>query len=270
MKTYIILILNLAVTSVFAQPNCQAFLYLGDTLKHDACMKAMEIEPYYQFSKEFQEILDESLAIDSTFAYAYREKSVAYLKSGDFVTWKKLMDKAVLYDAKDNLGYRGWCRYQFFGDYAGAIADIERLEKLVPHEIGTSANGSYHLKVAKAICYKALGNSDKAIEIMEDHFQTEGYYLGLYDHLHLGVMYLEKGEFEKALASFENQAIENDNAENQYYAAMAKKALGKNSEYIAQLEKAKELYLSDTKMKDPYTMPMDKIYLEDIENELAK
>ncbi|WP_321538873.1 tetratricopeptide repeat protein [Flavobacterium piscinae] len=89
----------------------------------------MGIKGQYQFSKEYQSILNESLKIDSTFDYAYWAKSIAYLKSGDFITWKKLIDKAVDLNPVEYLGYRGWCRYQFFRDYEGAINDIEALEK---------------------------------------------------------------------------------------------------------------------------------------------
>ena len=101
-------------------------------MQYKACKLVENIDDkYYQFSREFQEIYDKAIEICPYFAYGYREKSVAYLKSGDFITWKELMDKAVKYDEKGNLGYRGWCKYQFFKDYYGAIEDFETLEKLV-------------------------------------------------------------------------------------------------------------------------------------------
>ncbi|WP_378184800.1 hypothetical protein ACE939_08410 [Aquimarina sp. W85] len=107
MKNFNLLIFLFSFSSIFSQPNCEAFKYYGETLKYEACKKAEQIQNYYQFSKKFQKILDESILIDSTFAYAYREKSVAYLKSGDFITWKRLIDKAVKFNIKENLGYRG-------------------------------------------------------------------------------------------------------------------------------------------------------------------
>jgi tetratricopeptide (TPR) repeat protein len=270
MKHFSLLILLLLSISAFAQPNCEAYKYNGDTLKYEACKKAMKIKGHYQFSKEYQTILDESIEIDPTFDYAYWTKSIAYLKSGDFVTWKKLIDKAVELNPKEHLGYRGWCRYQFFRDYKGAIKDIEKLDSLIDYDIGQSQNGTYHLNIAKGLCYKAIGEKQKAIKIIEDQIkrnETENF-VGAYDYLHLGVLYLETEKFEKAIESFKKQSANNELAETQYYLALSYKKLDNQNEYKSCLEKAKELYVSERKMSDPYSNPMDKIYLENIENEL--
>jgi tetratricopeptide (TPR) repeat protein len=270
MRKFSLLTLLLSFSSVFAQPNCEAYKYYGDTLKYEACNKAIEINGHYQFSKEYQTILDESIEIDPTFDYAYWAKSIAYLKSGDFVTWKKLIDKAVEYNPEGHLGYRGWCRYQFFRDYKGAIKDIERLDSLVSHNIGLSQNGTYHLNIAKGLCYKGIGEKEKAIKIIESQIrlnESENF-VGAYDYLHLGVLYLETEKFEKAIELFKKQSNNSELAENQYYSALAFQKLDKPEEHKSRLEKAKELYIEGRKMYDPYSTPMDKIYLEDIENEL--
>jgi len=270
MKYFNILILLIPFSNVFSQPNCEAYKYYGDTLKYNACNKAMEIKGHYQFSKEYQTVLDESIDIDPTFDYAYWAKSIAYLKSGDFVTWKKLIDKAVEYNPKEHLGYRGWCRYQFFRDYKGAIKDIEKLNSLVDYDIGQSQNGTYHLNIARGLCYKAIGEKEKAIAIIEKQLKLneEEDFVGANDYLHLGVLYLETGEFEKAVETFKKQSVNNELAENQYYLALAYQKLDKPAESKSCLKKAKEFYIGERKMFDPYSNPMDKIYLKDIENEI--
>ena len=270
MKYFNLLILFIPFSSVFAQPNCEAYKYYGDTLKYEACKKAMEIKGHYQFSKEYQTVLDESIDIDPTLDYAYWAKSIAYLKSGDFVTWKKLIDKAVEYNPKEHLGYRGWCRYQFFRDYKGAIKDIEKLNSLVDYDIGQSQNGTYHLNIARGLCYKAIGEKEKAIAIIEKQLKLneEEDFVGANDYLHLGVLYLETGEFEKAVETFKKQSVNNELAENQYYLALAYQKLDKPAESKSCLKKAKEFYIGERKMFDPYSNPMDKIYLKDIENEI--
>jgi len=249
----------------FAQPNCNAYKYYGDTLKYQACLKAEETGNHYQFSAAFQSILDEALEIDSTYAYAYREKSVAYLKSGDFVTWKKLMDKAVKFDTLANLGYRGWCRYQFFRDYQGAIEDIELFDDYMKNDIGYSANGHYHLNIAKAFCYKAIGEKVKAIEIMENQLETTDYEAGIYDYLHLGILYYESGQFDLAMETLLKQEKMNDIAENRYYTALTSLALGNHDNYHENLVEARALYLEKRRLFDYYSNPLDKIYLKDIE-----
>ncbi|MEM9548593.1 MAG: hypothetical protein AAGA77_21585 [Bacteroidota bacterium] len=263
MKILIRLLFLLPFTSVYSQPNCEAFrYYYKDTIKYEACKKAEEINGLYQFSKEYQQILDESIKIDSTFAYAYRKKSVAYLKSGDFITWKKLMDNAVKYNPQDNLDYRGLMRYRCFRDYRGAIEDFEKLK-----ELGFRTD---HLGLAKALCYKMLGEREKAIEILEPHMKEEDFQAGLYDYLHLGVLYLEQKEYEKAIESFKSQSEENELAENQYYLALAYKALEQLTAYKNHLEQAKKLYIEERRMFQMYIDPIDKIYLQDIEAELKK
>lgn len=142
----------LFANQLFGQINCEVYKNSGDLKKYEACRIAEERAGHYQFSFEYQNALDRALAVDSTFSWAYRYKSTAFLKSGDFITWKKLMDQAVALDPAAHLDYRGWCRFQFFRDYAGAIEDIERLTSLVSYDIGFSQNGYYHLEIARALC----------------------------------------------------------------------------------------------------------------------
>ena len=270
MKYFYFSVLIIFCWKANAQPNCNAYLYQGDTLKYEACIVAEKRAGHYQFSRAYQEFLDEALAIDSTFAYAYKVKSTAYLKSGDFLTWKKLIDKAVEYDPEGELFYRGWCRYQFFRDYQGAIADIELLDSLVDYDIGFGQNGDYHLEITRGLCYKAIGQPEKAIAIIENKLNDSSYFASPYDYLHLGVLYLEQGEYDKAIEALKRQEAENDLAENRYYIALAYRQKGQLDLSRANLETAKNLYIDLSRMFDPYTEHMDKIYLEDIEKELNK
>ena len=269
MKKLMLLGLLTMIELCYGQPNCEAYKYYGDMSKFEACKKAEEASRYYQFTKEYQEILDAALAIDSTYAYAYQAKGYAYLKSGDFITWEKLMRNAVHYEPDLHLGYRGWCRYQFFRDYKGAIEDIERLESLVKGDIGFGQNGDYHLKIAKALCYKAIGEKARAIEIMEEQLGLEDHFIGLYDYLHLGILYLETNQPDKALQAFQIQETENTLAENEYYRALVYKEKKNKALYNKYLEKAHKLYLEGRHMFDPYTHQMDRIFLSDIKSEMA-
>ncbi|MBK9566819.1 MAG: hypothetical protein WAT22_04240 [Saprospiraceae bacterium] len=250
--------------NIIAAQNCKAFLYSKDTLQYEACLIAEGAYRYYQYSREYQETLDKAIEKCNYFSYAYRNKSTAYLKSGDFITWKYLIDKAVEYDFSGNIGYRGWCRFQFFRDYKGAVEDIESLEAVYKGNIGYSAGGEYHLKVAKALCYKQMGMLDKAISIMEQYMQDSTQQISVFDHLHLGVMYFETGAVDKAITQFNFQIEKNDMAENQYYLALCHKKLAQSDLFLQHMTKAKELYLSNRKMVIIYTEPIDRVYLEEI------
>lgn len=262
MKTlYFLILFLLSFLDIYTQPNCEAFkYYYKDTIKYEACKVAEKIEGLYQFSKEYQEILDEAIKIDPTFAYAYRKKSTAYLKSGDFIIWKILMDKAVKYNPQDNLQYRGLMRYKCFRDYSGALRDFRKLDSL-----GIPTN---HLVIAKALCYDSIGEKEKAIKILEAGLKEEEDIIGPLGYLHLGVFYLEQKDYRKAIQTFKKQNEVDEIAECHYYLAKSYKALHMQSEYILNLEEAKKLYLNGWRMTDVYIDPIHKIYLEDIEKEL--
>lgn len=251
---------------LYSQPNCNSFLYKGDTLQYKAC-KLVEDISHHQSTRIFQEQYDEAIKICPKFAYAYREKSTAYLKSGDFITWKKWIDKAVEYDWEGNLGYRGWCRYQFFRDYKGAIKDIETLDSLANYNIGYSINGDYHLNIAKGICYSAINQKQKAIKIFNDQLKEKDYSAGLYDYYQLGVTYYEVNDFESALKCFEKQSEVNEFADNDYYKCKIYKSQKNEIEYKRHKEVALKLYAENKKLFDPYTRHFNSVYYETIANE---
>jgi tetratricopeptide (TPR) repeat protein len=80
--------------------------------------------------------------------------------------------------------------------------------------------------VAKALCYKQLGKIDKAIALMEQYMQDTTLKISVFDHLHLGVMYLEKGDYNKAIDQFNLQNTQSALAENQYYLALCHQKMG--------------------------------------------
>lgn len=263
----LILLLFVSAISMHAQ-NCNFYLLQGDTCQNEACKIAEPRNIHYQYSKEYQEICDDAIAHCPDYAPAYSHKSTAYLKSGDFVTWEYLMGKAVDLVPKDYLAYRGWCRYSFFLDYQGAIEDLERLESLIGYETGYSAEGDYHLQVARALCYKGLGNKEKAISILEDYFEKSNGDGRVYNYLHLGVLYLESGQIAKAKACMEKQLQINSLAEAHYYMALIHKSEKDDPACRSQLELAKTQYEAGLRMRHDYTHHMDKVYLIQINEAL--
>lgn len=242
----------------------------GNESCYRACLLATEAESG-QGSRKSQLKFDEAIELCPTFDYAYFEKAVPYLKRGEFLSWKELIDKAVQLNPSAHLGYRGWCRFQFLRDYKGAIEDLETLKSLMSYDIGYSMNGNYHLNTVLALSYKQLGNNSRAIEIMETHITSSDYVQWTYEYLHLGVMYLETGDFQRAINYLLKQIENNDYlSETYYYLAMSYSEEGNYDEYLKNLIKAKEFYEADKKLSDSYTTPVDKIYLLTIETEMEK
>jgi len=269
MRKLLIIIFLSASSFSWSQYNCEAFKMVGDDCKYEACKYIEKAKKYFQLRKEYHDKYNRALEICPDYHPAYKAKSTAYLKTGDFLTWKKLMDKAVELSPLDNLDYRGWCRFQFFRDYKGAIEDIERLQETVGVNAGFGQNGMYHLNVARALCYKMLGERTKAIQILEDHLQND-FMTGLYIHYHLGILYYEEGQFEEALKTFQLQTKEYDFAENEYYKSLVYQALNQPKEQRQALKKSLETYKEGVFMNDVYSHQVDKIYLIEVEDEYAK
>ena len=255
---------------IWAQNNCETYKYNGDSVRYEACIKCEEAFEHYQFSKMFQNILDTAIFIDPNYAFPYREKSVAYLKSGDFISWKVWIDKAVVRDTLANLGYRASCRYQFFNDYEGCIKDVEALEQLISGDLGEIHNGDYHLLTIKAISYDGIGNTEQALKIMNEHMQKLNYYPLIYDYTLRGLFNMKLGKLELALQDFKSQEGVGDIAENQYYKGAVLKQLGRKTESVRAYQKALELYIQQRRMNDPYTEPYGKIYESSIKLALNK
>ena len=258
-KYFLSIFILVIYTNLQAQVNC-------NSIEGENCKKACEIfnhDSGSQGSQQSQENLDKAIVLCPSFSDAYMEKSVPYLKRGDFVTWKKLIDKAVELDPANQLGYRGWCKLQFLRDYEGAIEDFDQLEKYRPENLGYSKNGNYNLYVAKAICYSALNQKEKAIKILENLFKTKNYNFGLYDYYQLGVTYFELTQYDKALENFEKQSKIYDFAENIYFKSKVAKI--RNKDYLDLKKMALKSYDEGKTMKDGYTHHFNKVYRAEIE-----
>jgi len=90
-----------------------------------------------------------------------------------------------------------------------------------------------------------------------------------YDYLHLGVLKMETGDTEGAITYLNKSISANDYlAEPYYYLSLIYKKQKRIKESRTNMEKAKVYYEKGFKRTDPYTHPMDRIYLSDIEREL--
>ncbi len=247
-----------------AQINCKA-------MESEKCKKACELvnlAEQYQGDKYSQIAFDKAIKLCPNFDYAYREKSVPYLKRGDFLTWKILIDKAVEINPTSNLAYRGWCNFQFLRNYKSAINDIEEFEKIVgENNVGSSQNGNYNLEIVKALCYKGIGDKFKAIQIIEKQLAKKEYSPMLFDYYHLAVLYYELNNYEVAKKYFEKQIKNYDYyAEPYYYLALIWKSQNNIQQANLFIDKALDFYSKGKIMNDSYTNISDKVYQQEMKN----
>lgn len=265
-KIAITFILAFISLDLYAPPNCE--IYKNNESCYKSCKAATKAIRYKQGSYWSQQYFDESIELCPNFAYSYMEKAVPYLKRGKFITWKKLIDKAVELSPQEYLGYRAWCRLQFLRDYEGTIKDIEQLKKLTTYDIGYCQTGDYHLNIALALCYKEMGEMDKARMLFEEQLGSNDYDARLYDYYHFGVLEYQAENYQKAIEYLEKQIeVNGDLGETYYFLAMANKGLGHWEAYNEYLNKSEDYYRKGNLRTDTYAETIDKIYLIDILNE---
>lgn len=262
----LIIFVMLYAHAIIGQDNCT--LYEGDC--RIACELSTEASKQ-QGSKRSQILFDSCIALCPTFAYAYYQKAVPYLKHGLIPEWKKLIDKAVELEPQSYLVNRGCNQIQFFRNYQQGINDLNKLEEIYGRfDIGYSNSGQYHAQMLKALAYRELGESQKAIDLMEKLLNSSWYRPGLFDYLHLGASYLKAGYNDKAIAAFSKQNNENELAETYYYLAQIAEQKDQKENSLELISKSIDLYKSGFIMSNNYYQYLDKIYFKEIESVLKR
>jgi hypothetical protein len=262
--------------AVAAQYNCTIYT---DSSHARACRLYNATDSFYQGSVQCQYYLDSAIAICPGFAPAWHEKSVPYLKRGDFITWRKLIDKAVDLDPLSFLQYRGWCRFKFLRDYEGALSDLQRFDTLTGFSHTSSNDGNYELHVVMALCERELGHPDAAFRYFAIGIDSVGREsgfsaIGLYDYLHLAVTKLKAGDAAGAILALQRENAKYDKfAETWYYLGMAclltdKKELAKT--YLLHARALMNDQSGKYHMYDIYCEMPDTIYESDIDAALAR
>lgn len=256
-------LLMLLTTSLLAgaQPNCQALLLAGDSAAYRACtFLDTALNSHYQYEQRFQEICDEALRICPHFAYAWREKSTPYVKAGNYVLWLRYMNEAVRFDSLGMLPVRASCRGNFFGDYAGAIADIELFEKLYPGTLAMAHNGTYSLAMVKALSLRQLNRKQEALETAQAFLAAYPQQVGMYDWLHVGMLQLALGDTLQGQKSLEYQLQQTPLAETAYQ--LARLAVTRQQFALARSYtlQARRLFNGQQKLFDPYHYLSDQLY----------
>lgn len=165
---------------------------------------------------EWQNCIDEGLKKDSTIAYLWQQKAMPYFKCRKYEVGMPFLDKAVLYDKKEWLPYRGFMKCIFSRSYKDAIKDLEESIKLYGNGYRMDHPYSFYI----GLCYLQLNEYEKAEKLFDDYVND---------------IYKNRQQLEHPTAYF--------------YQGIAKYELKKWDEAIAIFDKALKIYpeFSDVK-----------------------
>jgi tetratricopeptide (TPR) repeat protein len=255
-----------------SQTNCTLFT---DSNCARACRLYNETDKFGQGTRLCQQYLDSAIRLCPSYAEAWHELSVPYLKRGDFYNWRKYLDEAIRLRPRDYLGTRGWCRFKFLRDYEGALEDLKRYDTITHFYPGQSGDGIYNLYVIMALCERELGHYKESFywfaKGIDSMYNAKGiYWVGYFDYIHRAVTKMQVKDYAGALDDLEKQMTKYDKyVEAWYYKGMILRATGHEEDAIACFTKAKRLFITDGyHFTDTYCELPDTVYLSDIEEAL--
>lgn len=195
---------------------------------------------YNYYTYEWQECLDQGVKKDSTIAYLWQQKGMPYLKQQKYEVGLKYIDKAVKFDAKRYLPYRGFVKCIFAKDYRGAIADFQRcLEEegnlyVMDHTYNFYI-GLSHLQLNEFKIAEEIFRED--IRKQEEQF-GEAHYL---DVFYFGIAQYEQKKWDNAICTFEKALKYYSNfSDAKYYLAISYWRIGDSDKYEELIAEGKE------------------------------
>jgi tetratricopeptide (TPR) repeat protein len=227
----------------------------------------------FQGSPKSMSRIEKAIAIDSTYAEAIRELSVAYLKRGMPHKWKPIQDRAAQKDPKTWVPWRGYLYLYFYRDYQKAIADFNASDTLTPY---LDQPQGHSVDFWRGIAYLGLNDYENSIAYWDSHIQKETEEAGedwveLEAFLYRGIAYYESGHKEKALADF-NKIIHlfKNSADAKYYKAKVLSDFDKSEDALELAEEALSDFKSGYFNHYHYVELLRQLYLDDIEELIAE
>lgn len=235
---------------------------------------AFQQSNHIQGSYASQLFMDSLLKTCPTSAAVWREKSVPYLKRGDFAMWYLLISKAVELEPKVYLALRGWCLIKFLHDYERGFEDLSRYDTLVA--------GSYkvvddtHIKIWMALAKQGLHEDTEALRLYNQAIESTiavhgANWVGTYDFLYRGILKLKMKDVHGAIQDFDSQIALYEKLSNAYYyRGLALRELGFFQRACVDFARASDFYKQGFCHNDPYVEMPGEISELDVELSLKK
>jgi len=245
-----------------------------------ACDKAMQLKEnydessllakrkyYYQGAVYRQENSDNLIALKPEKAEYYQGKSMAHTKIGDYHIAFPLMEKAYELNAKESGYYYGWLLLYYYRDYDRAIQKLIEYDNFTPNQ-GDFAWGE-HVNYLKGLCYKQMGEYDKAITEFNTVIELEGEHVDVYAFVYRGVCKIKQKRFEEALLDID-RAIQNypQNSMAYFYKGLVLEKMEQRDKALLAYEESLSLLTKGYLFRNPYHESFDGISIEMIEDQI--
>jgi len=248
-------------------------------LADDYHEKSMTFNPNFQTGKLHRIYKDSALlAVPDHVEYMQRA-SYSYKKAGEHIKAMEMLNRAVAIDTTNGkttaLEYKAWSMLYFYRDYESTIKDVDKVIEIskIPYK---ACHGESCL-LLKAQAYYQMGKFKKAIEtfdylftiLKEQGVNPKDDFLA---NFYLARSYFKLNDLDKSLFYLEEQLNMpySVKAELNFYAGQIYVLKNDNEKAKQHFLKAKELYLQNDKMNEPYIERFDEIFMNDIDIEISK
>jgi len=233
----------------------------------------------YQTSQMHRIYKDSALLAVPDHVNYMQRASYSYKKSGEHIKAMEMLNKAVAIDTANGstaaLEYKAWSMLYFYRDYESTIKDVDKVIEIskIPYK---GCHGESCL-LLKAQAYYQLGEYKKSIEtfdylftlLKEQGVNPKDDFLA---NFYLARSYFKLNDLDKSLFYLQEQLSMpySVKAELNFYAGQIYILKNDTEKAKQHFLKAKELYLQNDKMNEPYIERFDEIFMNDIDNELDK
>jgi tetratricopeptide (TPR) repeat protein len=191
---------------------------------------------------EYHLCLDSGIALDSTIAYLWQQKAMPYFKQMKYSIGMKYLDKAVMYDEKRWLSYRGFIKCIFQKDYEGAILDFEKCV----NEYGNSFEMDHTYNFYIAVSLLQLNRFEKAEQMLKMELDSAVNLFGPGSEHHLDLFYYgiskyEQQKWKEAISVFDRAlSIYPQFSDVEHYKGLSMYRIGNRVEGAKFLKQSKE------------------------------
>lgn len=210
------------------------------------------------FSTEWQEELNRALEKDSTIAYLWQQKAMPLFKQRKYELGMPFLDKAVKYDEREYLEYRGFMKCIFAKRYKESILDFEEALKKYGNSYVMDHSYTFYIALNKI----QLNQFKEAKVLLETEIERQKKAQGEdwvhhLDLFYLGISRYEQNEYEGAIKAFDKALkLYPEFSDAQMYKAICLRKLGQTDEATS-LRK-----IAQKNGKDGYTINEDNAIYE--------